>query len=180
MPKSFAGGLNCYLPWNRKSGKTTGAKPRRTKENRRLRCRNRCPLAHRVTRALDRARGRCAGWAGESLPRPSPLRRAFPSLTGGGAPINRVIRASTSNLGGLLSQAHILGMRLVLAYDSLNDDTFARTMVEFLSCPEYCCEVITSMMPLLIGLLDEPQPDWRDDMANELIYVLDQQETHYG
>jgi hypothetical protein len=42
------------------------------------------------------------------------------------------------------------------------------------------CGVITSMLPLLIGLLNEHQSDWRDDFANELIHVLDQQETHYG
>jgi hypothetical protein len=68
-----------------------------------------------------------------------------------------------------------LAMRLILSYDGQNDDTYARTMLEFLRCPERCCSVITSMLPVLVSLLEECRPEWRDEMIDELAQVLDRQ-----
>jgi hypothetical protein len=64
-------------------------------------------------------------------------------------------------------------MRLALAYDGDNGDTYAATPAEFVSCESCCVNVITSVMCVLVAVLDERPGDWRTAMSDQLAALLD-------
>ena len=68
--------------------------------------------------------------------------------------------------------AGTLAVRLALAYDADNGDTYAATLAEFVSCDGCCVNVITSLMCVSVAVPDK-HGDWRTAMSDQLAALLD-------